>query len=180
MRQLHASWASTHFTTFQGILQAVGYSGFKALYAGGRITEATCWAHARRGCFEAYEKTGSPLAREALDRFGALYRIEDLARGRTSGERLALRGGRSAPLMDELRTWLDATLLRISGSSELAQAIRYAIARWDGLTHVLRDGRVCLDNSAAERTMRPIVIGRRNWTFAGSDAGARAPLPSTA
>ena len=81
--------------------------------------------------------------------------------------------------MDELRTWLDATLTRISGRSELAQAIRYALARWDGLTHVLRDSRVCIDNSAAERVMRPIAIRRRNWTFAGSDAGgARAAIYS--
>ena len=164
-----------HLATFRGILQADGYSGFKALYADARITEASCWAHARRGFFEAYEKTRSPLAREALDRIGALYRIEDLARGRTAAERVALRRERSAPLMDELRIWLDVTLTRISGRSELAQAIRYALARWDSLTHVLRDGRVCIDNSAAERAMRPIAIGRRNWTFAGSDAGgARA------
>ena len=92
-----------HLEGFAGILQADGYSGFKALYADGRITEASCWAHARRGFFEAYEKTQSPLAREALDRIGALYRIEDLARGRTAGERMALRTARSATLMDELR-----------------------------------------------------------------------------
>ena len=166
-----------HLATFQGILQADGYTGFKALYADGRITEASCWAHARRGFFEAYEKTRSPLAREALDRIGALYRIEESRRADVRlPERLApawLRG--AAPLMGELRTWLDATLTRISRRSELAQTIRYALAHWDGLTHVLRDGRVCLDNSAAERAMRPIAIGRRNWTFAGSDAGgARA------
>lgn len=164
-----------HLKGFAGILQADGYSGFKSLYADGRITEASCWAHARRGFFEAYEKTQSPLVREALERIGALYRVEEFVRGRTPGQRLVLRGERSAPLMGELRTWLDATLIRISGRSELAKAIRYALARWDGLTNVLRDGRVCIDNAAAERAMRPIAIGRRNWTFAGSDAGgARA------
>ena len=161
----------THLATFQGFLQADGYAGVKALYADGRITEASCWAHARRGFFEAYEKTKSPLAREALDRIGALYRIEEFARGRTPVERLLLRAERSAPLMDELRMWLDATLTRVSGRGELAKAIRYALARWDSLTNVLCDGRVCIDNSAAERAMRPIAIGRRNWTFAGSDAG---------
>jgi hypothetical protein len=77
----------------------------------------------------------------------------------------------SAPLLAELRDWLEATRSRISGRSELAAAIRYSLSRWDALTLVLRDGRACIDNSAAERAMRPIAVGRRNWTFAGSDAG---------
>ena len=73
--------------------------------------------------------------------------------------------------MHDLRNWLDATLPRISGRSDLAKAIRYSLSRWNALTLILRDGRACIDNSAAERAIRPIAIGRRNGTFAGSNAG---------
>lgn len=89
----------------------------------------------------------------------------------TADQRLAVRTAHTAPLMSKLRDWLDATQSRISGRSDLAAAIRYALSRWDALTLVLRNGRACLDNSAAERAMRPIAVGRRNWTFAGSNAG---------
>ena len=127
--------------------------------------------HARRKFWDVHEATKSPLAREALDRIGALYRIEDTIRGRPPDQRLAVRVEHTAPLMSNLRDWLDATLARVSGRSDLAKAIRYALSRWDALTLILRDGRACIDNSAAERAMRPIAIGRRNWTFAGSNAG---------
>jgi len=159
-----------HLSEFRGILQADGYAGFAKLY-GNRIVEAACLAHARRKFWDVHEATKSPLAREALDRIGALYRIEDTIRGKPSDQRLAVRVAHTAPLMSDLREWLDATLPRISGRSDLAKAIRYALSRWDALTLILRDGRACIDNSAAERAMRPIAIGRRNWTFAGSNAG---------
>lgn len=155
---------------FRGILQADGYAGFAKLY-GNRIVEAACLAHARRKFWDVHEATKSPLAREALDRIGALYRIEDTIRGRLPDQRLAVRVAHTAPLMSDLRDWLNATLPRISGRSDLAKAIRYALSRWDALTLILRDGRACIDNSAAERAMRPIALGRRNWTFAGSNAG---------
>ncbi len=118
-----------------------------------------------------HQATGSPLAREALGRIAALYRIEDGISGLPPERRLAIRAGHAAPVLAELRTWLEAARSRIPGRSELAAAIRYALSRWDALTLVMRDGRACLDNSAAERAMRPIAVGRRNWTFAGSDAG---------
>lgn len=118
-----------------------------------------------------HQTTKSPLAREALNRIGALYRVEDTIRGKPPDQRLAVRAGHTAPLMNNLRNWLDATLSRISGRSDLAKAIRYSLSRWDALMLILRDGRACIDNSAAERAMRPIAIGRRNWTFAGSNAG---------
>lgn len=160
-----------HLRTFRGILQADGYAGFTALYGDGRVVEAACLAHARRKFWDVHEATKSPLAREALDRIAALYRIEDTIRGRPPEQRLAVRKEHTAPLMADMRDWLDTTCPRISGRSELAAAIRYALARWEGLTLILRDGRACIDNSAAERAMRPIAVGRRNWTFAGSDAG---------
>lgn len=160
-----------HLRAFRGILQADGYAGFVGLYGDGRVVEAACLAHARRKFWDVHEATKSPLAREALDRIAALYRIEDTIRGRPPDQRLAIRTEHTAPLMADMRGWLDATYSRISGRSELAAAIRYALSRWQALTLILRDGRACIDNSAAERAMRPIAIGRRNWTFAGSDTG---------
>ena len=160
-----------HLSEFRGILQADGYAGFARLYGGNRIVEAACLAHARRKFWDVHEATKSPLAREALDRIAALYRIEDTIRGRPPDRRLAVRVAHTAPLMTEFRNWLDATRSRISGRSDLAAAIRYSLSRWDALTLILRDGRACIDNSAAERAMRPIAVGRRNWTFAGSNAG---------
>lgn len=160
-----------HLSEFRGILQADGYAGFAKLYDGGGIVEAACLAHARRKFWNVHEATKAPLAREALDRIAALYRIEDTIRGRPPDQRLAARIAHTAPLISELRDWLDATRSRISGRSDLAAAIRYALSRWDALTLILRDGRACIDNSAAERAMRPIAVGRRNWTFAGSNAG---------
>ena len=114
---------------------------------------------------------GSPLALEALQRIATLYEIEAAIRGKSPEIRLAVRQARSAPLFADLRNWLEQTLTRISGKSDLAGAIRYMLSRWDALTLVLRDGRACIDNNAAERAMRPISLGRKNWLHAGSDAG---------
>jgi transposase len=163
-----------HLAPFRGILQADGYAGYARLYQQG-VTEAACMAHVRRKFFDIHAATGSPLAQEALQRIGLLYAIEAEIRGQPPEARLAARQIRSAPLFIELRTWLEATQSRVSGRSELAAAIRYALTRWEALTLVLRDGRACLDNNAAERAIRPLVLGRKNWLFAGSDAGgARA------
>ena len=160
----------THLAPFRGILQADGYAGYAGLYDRG-VTEAACWAHARRKFFDVHAATQSPLAHEALQRIAALYAIEATIRGQPADARLAVRRAQSAPLFAELRTWLDKTHARISGKSELAGAIRYTLTRWEALTLVLRDGRACLDNNAAERAMRPMTLGRKNWLFAGSDAG---------
>lgn len=159
-----------HLADFRGILQADGYAGFAGLY-GNRVVEAACMAHARRKFWDVHEKTKSSLSREALERIGALYKIEDRIRRCRPEERLRVRAEHTAPLMAALHGWLETTLTRISGRSDMAKAIRYSLSRWDPLTLILRDGRACIDNSAAERAMRPIAIGRRNWTFAGSDAG---------
>jgi len=130
-------------------------------------------AHARRKFWDAHERTKGSVAQHALERIAALYRIEDTIRSRSSDQRLRVRGEHTAPLMADLRTWLEAMLPRIPGRSDTAAAIRYALARWDALTLILRDGRACIDNSAAERAIRPVTLGRRNWTFAGSDAGGQ-------
>jgi transposase len=159
-----------HLAGFGGILQADGYAGYAKLYDQG-VTEAACWAHVRRKFFDVHAATASPLAQEALQRIAALYAIEDDIRGKSPDVRLRVRQVHSAPLFAGLRAWLEQTLARISGKIELAAAIRYALSRWDALTLVLRDGRACLDNNAAERAMRPMTLGRKNWLFAGSDVG---------
>jgi transposase len=100
-----------------------------------------------------------------------MYAIEATIRGQSPEARQAVRQAHSAPLFSDLRTWLETTQSRISGKSELAGAIRYMLSRWNALTLVLRDGRACIDNNAAERAMRPIPLGRKNWLHAGSDAG---------
>jgi transposase len=160
----------SHLAGFHGILQADGYAGYGSLYERG-VTEAACMAHCRRPFFKLHESDGSPLALEALQRIAALYAIEDMVRGQPPELRLRVRHAQSAPLFANLRAWLEQTLTRISGKTDLAGAIRYMLTRWDALTLVLRDGRACLDNNAAERAMRPIPLGRKNWLHAGSDAG---------
>ena len=159
-----------HLAGFKGILQADGYAGYASLYQQG-VTEAACMAHVRRKFFDIHAETKSPQSHEALRRIAELYAIEASIRGETAEIRLRIRTERSAPLFAAFRTWLDATLSRVSGKSEMAKAIRYALTRWGALTLVLRDGRACIDNNAAERSMRPMTLGRKNWLFAGSDTG---------
>jgi len=152
-------------------LQADGYAGFGELYRSGKVKEVACWAHVRRKFFDIHEANGSPLAKEALVRIGELYVVEDLARGKPPDLRLHIRQSRAKRLLDDFKAWLDATLPRISGKSELAGAIRYAASRWPQLTRYCDDGRLEIDNNAAERAIRGIALGRKNWLFAGSDEG---------
>lgn len=158
---------------FRGILQADAYAGFNALYAGGRVVEAACWTHARRYFHDELVANGGPLAREAIERMQRLFAIEAEIHGQPPEARLAVRLARTAPLMADLHAWLEATLRRISGKSDLAKAIRYTLAQWGALTLVLRDGRACLHNNAAERRMRPLALGRKNYLFAGSTEGGK-------
>ncbi|MBS0642393.1 MAG: transposase, partial [Proteobacteria bacterium] len=125
----------------------------------------------RRQFFDVHAETQSPLAGEALQRIAALYRIEAMLRGQPAAARLAGRQVHGTPLFADLRRWMETSLARVSSKSGLAGAIRYALSRWEALTLLLRDGRVCIDNNAAERSMRPMGLGRKNWMFAGSDAG---------
>ena len=160
-----------HLRDFNGILQADGYAGFNELYRTGGVTEAACWAHVRRKFFDIHTDMGSPLAREALDRIGRLYDIEAAIRGRTADERRAIRQSRAGPPLDDIKRWLEVTLTRISGKTNLADAIRYALNRWGALNRYRDDGRIEIDNNTAERAIRPTVLGRKNWLFAGSDQG---------
>jgi transposase len=161
---------------FAGILQADAYSGFGRLYDHGRqpgpMREAACWAHARRNFFKlAVEK--APLAIEAVKRIDAILAIEREINGLTAQARLAARAERSRPLVDDLEIWLREQRGKLSSKADLAKAMSYMLSRWASFTRFLEDGRVCTTNNAAERAIRPLAVGRRNWTFAGSDAGGR-------
>ncbi len=159
-----------HLTPFSGILQADAYAGFGHLY-GERIQEAACWAHARRAFYELHQAIQSPVAAEALERIGALYAIEAEIRGRPPDERAGIRQARAGPLLESLREWLRQTLGRVSKKSELGKAISYILSRWTALTRYRDDGRIEIDNNAAERALRAVALGRKNYLFCGSDAG---------
>jgi transposase len=160
-----------HLKSFKGILHADGYAGFNAVFDGGQVTEAACWAHVRRKFFDVHAANGSPIAREALDRIGALYGIEAGLRGKPPDERQRCREQQSRPLLDDLKAWFETTLPKLSGKSDLAKAMRYTVSRQDALTHYIHDGRIEIDNNAVERSIRGIALGRKNYLFAGSDAG---------
>lgn len=160
-----------HLKHFAGVLQADGYAGFDQLYARGDIVEAACWAHVRRKFYAIHVANDSPVAAEALTRIGALYAIESTIRGRPPHDRKAARQARAGPLLDDLHQWLRTTLSTVSKKSELAVAMRYAITRWTALTRYRDDGGIEIDNNAAERSLRAVAIGRKNYLFAGSDAG---------
>lgn len=160
-----------HLKNFTGILQADGYAGFDALYANGRVSEAACWAHARRKYFDLHASTGSPLAQEAMRRIGELYAIEKTIRGKPAAQRRQARQEQAAQKLVEFKQWMDRTLAQTSSKSELAKAVMYSHKRWAALTRYADDGRIEMDNNAAERELRVVALGRKNWLHAGSDAG---------
>jgi transposase len=163
-------WPQAHLTSFTGVLQADAYAGFDRLY-GERIQEAACWAHVRRKFYDIHVAQASPIAQAALDRIGQLYAVETEIRGRPPDERAAVRQARAGPELEALHAWLHATLTTLSKKSELALAIRYALSRWPALTRYREDGRLEIDNNTAERALRAVALGRKNWLFAGSDDG---------
>ena len=161
----------------RGFLHADAYAGFSRLYdpdpttGQARLVEVACWAHARREIFEEHARTKSPLARQALEMIGEIFAIEREINGQDAATRLAVRQTRSAPLLIALKAHYEACLGRISGKGDLAKAIRYSTNRWEALIRFTQDGRLEMSNNAAERAIRPLTLGRRNWTFLGSDAG---------
>ena len=165
-----------HLAGFRGHLHADGYAGFGELYLakGGKpppVTEVACWAHVRRKFHDIHVATTAPIAEEALGRIGRLFAVERAITGLPPDQRCAIRRAEACPIMDDLAGFLDHSLTRISGKSELAAAIRYARSRWSALTRYLDDGHLEISNNAAERAIRPLALGRKNWLFAGSDAG---------
>jgi transposase len=163
---------AAHLQDFRGVLQVDGYAGFERLTAPGDIVLAACWAHARRKFYDLHEATGSPIAAEALRRIAELYAIERSIQGGTADARRHVRNTSARPLIEMMKPWLEMELGRVPPAGPLAEAIRYALARWPALTRFLEDGRIELDNNTVERAIRPIALGRKNHLFAGSDGGA--------
>jgi transposase len=166
----------SHLARTRGILQADGYKGYAKLYDPApdgtpRLQEASYWAHLRRDFHDEWDKTKSAIAREALDRIGALYDIEREINGQPADIRLAARQKHSAPKVEAFFAWSESQLTRIPGKGDLARAFRYGLARRASFSLLLSDGRVAIDNNPAERALRPIGIGRKNWLFAGADTG---------
>jgi len=163
-----------HLSKFKGTLQADAYAGFEQIYEGGRIREAACWAHVRRKFYDLQMAHKSPVAVEALERIGALYAVESDINGRSPEERREIRNTRSRPLLESLKQWLDETLGKLSRKSDTAMAVRYALGRWGALMRYCDDGRLEIDNNAAERALRAVALGRKNYLFAGSDRGGES------
>jgi transposase len=163
-----------HLKNFRGTLQADGYAGFDQIYEAGQIQEAACWAHVRRKFYDIEVAHKSAVAREALERIAALYGIEKEIHGRAPEERLAARNERSRPLLESLKQWLEEILVKLSKKSDTAMAVRYALGRWEALMRYCNDGRLEIDNNAAERSLRAVALGRKNYLFAGSDRGGES------
>lgn len=160
-----------HLAGFKGVLQVDGYGGYRVLAERGDVKLAFCWSHVRRRFYELAAAGPAPIASEALERIAGLYAIEKDIRGRSADERRAVRQDRSRPIVDELEPWLRYKLTLISQKTKLAEAIRYALSRWEGLIRFLDDGCIEIDSNVVERSIRPIALNRKNALFAGSDGG---------
>jgi transposase len=167
----------THLADYSGIMQADAYAGFNGLYVAGRkpgpIIEAACWAHGRRKFYELADLQKAPIAIEAVRRIDELFAIERQINGLLPERRLAVRRERSKPLVDDFERWMRRERRKLSSKTALAEAMDYSLKRWTALTRFIDNGCICLSNNAAERAVRGIAVGRRNWTFAGSDSGGR-------
>jgi len=163
----------------RGFLHADAYAGFNQLYkpdpltGTARLVEVACWAHARRYIFDVHADTKSPAAYLLLQKIGELFAIEADICGRPPEERLAVRTALSVPLLAALKTEYEKTLGRV-GKGTFAKALRYALTLWDELTRYTTDGRLDICNNAAERAIRPLALGRKNWLFAGADIGGES------
>jgi transposase len=165
---------TTHLANYTGWMHADGYAGFNELYRRGDIQEVACMAHIRRKFVDIHKSQGSAIAEEAIKRIAMLYGVEKEVRGQPPDERVKARQRKSKPIFDDLETWLHAQLTRIFGKSPLAGAIRYALTRMKKLRPWLDHGFLELDNNTAERSMRPIALGRKNYLFMGSHGGGKS------
>lgn len=165
-----------HLRGFVGVLQADAYAGYDKIFEDGRIIEAACWAHCRRKFYEIHERQEhavGTLAHEALHRIGALYALEQRIRGHSAERRLLHRQRHAKPLLAQLHDWLGESLSQLSAKSPLAMAIGYALGNWRALNVYVEDGRIEIDNNTAERALRGVVLGRKNYLHFGSDSGGR-------
>jgi transposase len=165
-----------HLKDFVGIVQADGYAGYAELFKNKDGTkpqaiEAACWAHARRKFYELHQATGSPQALHALTTIQSLYKIEAEVRGLPAEQRWRARQAHAIPILKAHKEWLITTLAQSGKKSALGQAIHYSLVRWEALARYAEDGRIEMDNNIVEREIRPVALGKKNWMFAGSDAG---------
>ncbi|WP_426616105.1 IS66 family transposase [Bradyrhizobium sp. McL0616] len=165
----------SHLAGYVGLMQADALDGYNQLYKAQRkpapILEAACWSHGRRKFFDLAKSGEAPIASDAVRRIDILFEIERTINGKTPEQRLAVRREKSAPIVADLEIWMRKQRTLLSSGNDTAKAINYLLNGWAAFTRFLDDGRVCLSNNAAERALRGVAIGRRNWTFAGSDAG---------
>ena len=173
----HGEYPRKVLAGWSGVMQADAFSGYNALYEADRkpapILEAACWAHGRREFFDLARLAKAPIAAEIVRRIDELFAIERDINGKPPEVRRAARQERAKPLVIALEAYMREQYQRLSPKNELAKAIRYMLSRWASFTRFLGDGRICLSNNAAERALRGVAVGRRNWTFAGSDEGGR-------
>ena len=165
-----------HLASYTGILQADAYAGYADLYDLGRrpapITEAACWAHGRRKFFVLADVGKWPLAVEAVRRIDAVFDAERPLNGQAEDDRLNGRVQAVIPLVSDLESWMREQRAKLSKHNDLAKAMDYMLTRWQTFTRFLTDGRICMTNNAAERALRSVAVGRKNWLFAGSGRGA--------
>ena len=163
-----------HLDAYKGWVHADGYAGFNALFCKDDVQEMACMAHVRRKFVDIFQSQGAEMAEDAIRRIGLLYAVEKAVRGKSPAERVALRQNDAKPVFEDLETWLEAQLDRISGKSELAKAIRYALTRMKKMRGYLENGFLELDNNSAERSIRCVALGRKNYLFVGSEGGGKA------
>ena len=163
-----------HLNGYTGTVHADGFTGFNGLFGDGKACEQACLVHVRRKFVDEFERTGSEIAKVAIERIAQLYAVEKMAKGKPAHARAALRTEHAEPIFDELETWLAGQLPKISGKSKLAEAIRYALGRLPKARNYLNDGRLEPDNNICERSIRPVALGRKNYLFMGSVGGGKA------
>ena len=165
---------ASHLSGYKGWIHADGYASFKELYRSGGISEVACLAHIRRKFTDIFQAEGSTIAEETIRRIAGLYGVEKEARGLVPEERVEIRQARAEPIFDDLEAWLHAQLPKFSGKSELAKAIRYALTRMKKLRPYLAHRFLEADNNCAERSMKPVALGRKNFLFVGSEGGGKS------
>ena len=165
----------SHLAGYVGLMQADAFDGYNQLYKAQRkpapFLEAACWSHGRRKFFDLAKSGEAPIASEAVRRIDILFEIERTIKGKMPEQRLAVRRDKSRPIVADLEIWMRQQRTLLSSGNDTAKAINYLLNRWASFTRFLDDGRICLSNNAAERALRGVAVGRRNLTFAGSDAG---------
>jgi len=165
-----AEHPSQHLQTDEGF----AYAGYNDAYRTGRVTEMACMVHIRREFVKVFESYKLPVAQEAIERIAKLYKVEKRARFKSPQDRVALRQEYAKPIFDDLEVWLRAQLNKMSGKTPLAKAIRYALTRLPKARPYLDRGFLELDNNTAERAVRPVTLGRKNYLFMGSEAGGKS------